>query len=93
MRNVRGVRAMIALALLVGVGACKDTNEPQGDPIDTPLEHVSDFSALGFHVGPFRVAADWNHGTPTPLRAKIAAAVSLLVWTGVVTAGRLIAYV
>ena len=38
MRNVRGVRAVIALALLVGVAASKDSNEPGGDPIDTPLE-------------------------------------------------------
>lgn len=38
MRNVRGVRAVIALALLLGIGACKDSNEPGGDPIDTPLQ-------------------------------------------------------
>jgi hypothetical protein len=54
---------------------------------------VAGLNALGFHLGPFRVSGDWDHGRPTPLRAKIAAAVSLAVWTGVVAAGRLIAYV
>ncbi|HEU4827859.1 MAG TPA: hypothetical protein VFT04_01560 [Gemmatimonadales bacterium] len=38
MRNVRGVRALVALALLLGAAACKDSNEPGGDPIDTPLD-------------------------------------------------------
>jgi hypothetical protein len=54
---------------------------------------VAGLNALGFHLGPVRVGADWNEGGPPPLRAKIAAAVSLAVWTGVVAAGRLIAYV
>jgi hypothetical protein len=39
MRYDRGVRAVIAFALLVGAAACKDSNEP-GDPIDTPLCEV-----------------------------------------------------
>jgi hypothetical protein len=34
----RGVRTALTVALLLGIGACKDSNEPQGDPIDTPLE-------------------------------------------------------
>lgn len=54
---------------------------------------IAGLNALGFHLGPFRVVGDWNHGGSTPRRAKIAAAVSLAVWTGVVAAGRLIAYV
>lgn len=54
---------------------------------------VAGLNALRFHAGPFRVAEDWDRGTPTPLSAKVAAAVSLTVWVAVVTAGRLIAYV
>ncbi|HEX6091283.1 MAG TPA: hypothetical protein VFZ13_14080 [Gemmatimonadales bacterium] len=38
MRIDRGVRATVGFALLLVAGACKDSNEPGGDPIDTPLE-------------------------------------------------------
>ena len=38
MRIERGIRGALAVALLFGVAACKDSNEPQGDPIDTPLQ-------------------------------------------------------
>jgi hypothetical protein len=58
------------------------------------LISVAGLNALRFHLGPFRVAGDWDHaGRPTPPAAKMAAVVSLTVWAGVVTAGRLIAYV
>lgn len=54
---------------------------------------VAGLNALRFHLGPFRTAENWDRGLPTPVPAKIAAAVSLTVWVGAVTAGRLIAYV
>ena len=54
---------------------------------------VAGVNALRFHLGPFRTASDWDRGVPTPVPAKIAAAVSLIVWVGAVTAGRLIAYI
>jgi hypothetical protein len=54
---------------------------------------VAGVNALRFHLGPFRTASDWDRGVPTPVPAKIAAAVSLIAWVGAVTAGRLIAYV
>lgn len=38
MMQVCGVRAAIAVALVIGVSACKDSNGPSGDPIDTPLQ-------------------------------------------------------
>ena len=54
---------------------------------------IAGLNALRFHLGPFRTANDWDRGVPTPVPAKVAAAVSLLVWVGAVAAGRLIAYV
>ena len=54
---------------------------------------VAGLNALRFHLGPFRGAVNWDREVPAPLSAKLAAAVSLVVWAGVVTAGRLIAYV
>ena len=37
--------------------------------------------------------AVWDVARPTPLGAKLAAIVSLVLWTGVIVGGRLIAYV
>ncbi|HKZ37128.1 MAG TPA: DUF6644 family protein [Chryseolinea sp.] len=44
-----------------------------------------------FHKYIFQSVADWNT-THTPAAAKAAAIISLLVWTSVITCGRLIAY-
>ena len=46
-----------------------------------------------FHRWTGRSMASWDVAQPTPLGAKLAAVVSLLLWAGVVTGGRLIAYV
>jgi hypothetical protein len=54
---------------------------------------IAGLNALRFHLGPFRAAEGWDRGLPTPLPARIAAVISLTVWAGAVTAGRLIAYV
>jgi hypothetical protein len=54
---------------------------------------VAGLNSLRFHLGPFRKAEDWDRGVPVPLSAKVAAVVSLGAWAGVITAGRLIAYV
>ena len=48
------------------------------------------FNALGFHLGVYRKAASWN--AAAPLLAKVHAAVSLGLWIGVISCGRLLAY-
>lgn len=46
-----------------------------------------------FHHWIARSLPSWDVGHPTPLGAKLAAVVSLVLWGGVVAGGRLIAYV
>jgi hypothetical protein len=46
-----------------------------------------------FHRWTARSMAAWDVARPTPLGAKLAAIVSLVLWAGVVAGGRLIAYV
>lgn len=48
-------------------------------------------NALAFHVGPWRTAVCWP--ARAPLRARLHAALSLLLWIGVIACGRLLAYV
>lgn len=49
-------------------------------------------NALLFHAGVFRSVAAWDQHTPTPRAAKFSAVLSLALWAGVITCGRLIAY-
>lgn len=49
-------------------------------------------NALVFHCRHGSAIASWSELQPTPGGAKISAVVSLLLWLGVITCGRLIAY-
>lgn len=49
-------------------------------------------NALLFHIGVYRNVTAWEIGIDAPIAAKIAALLSLLLWIGVITCGRLLAY-
>ena len=45
-----------------------------------------------FHAGVFRSVAQWDVEVMPPLAARVAAALSLLLWISVIACGRLLAY-
>ena len=49
--------------------------------------------ALAFHRLAYRNVSAWDVDAPTPISAKLAGALSLLLWTSVVAAGRFIGFV
>ena len=49
-------------------------------------------NAAVFHAGVFRGAAQWDVEAMPPLAARLAAALSLLLWLSVIACGRLLAY-
>jgi hypothetical protein len=49
-------------------------------------------NAALFHRGAFRSVGVWNRDVTAPATAKCAAVVSLLLWLGVISCGRLLAY-
>ena len=49
-------------------------------------------NAAIFHRWPFRAVGDWETEVPAPRAARLAGALSLLLWTGVISCGRLLAY-
>jgi hypothetical protein len=49
-------------------------------------------NAVAFHLGPYRNVAQWDSAAGTPAAAKVHAAASLFIWAGVITCGRLLAY-
>lgn len=53
---------------------------------------VAGINVLVFHKGIYRRVADWDLHILSPLSAKVSALVSAFVWTGVIVAGRFLAY-
>jgi hypothetical protein len=49
-------------------------------------------NAAVFHAGVFRGAAEWDVQRMPPPAARVAAALSLLLWIAVISCGRLLAY-
>lgn len=47
---------------------------------------------LIFHLTIYRTVNSWDVANVTPLRARTAAICSLVLWTGIIVAGRMIAY-
>ena len=41
-----------------------------------------------FHMGAYREAASWDKALPTPTGARVAGALSLILWIGVIVFGR-----
>lgn len=49
-------------------------------------------NALLFHLLPYRTVAAWDRERPAPPAARAGAALSILLWFGVIGCGRLLAY-
>ncbi|MQV21425.1 hypothetical protein GHK65_13980 [Sinorhizobium meliloti] len=45
-----------------------------------------------FHGGIYRSVDEWTDAAVAPIAARIGAAISLMAWTGIIFAGRLLAY-
>jgi len=49
-------------------------------------------NAFVFHSTVYRTATEWDRAPVAPLRARVAGSLSLVLWAGVVVAGRMQAY-
>jgi hypothetical protein len=49
-------------------------------------------NALAFHLLPYRRVGSWERDAPVPLLARAGALSSILLWLGVITCGRMLAY-
>ena len=49
-------------------------------------------NAIAFHTGPYQTVKDWDVGVRAPLVAQASVAASIVLWLGVITCGRLLAY-
>jgi hypothetical protein len=53
---------------------------------------LAGLNAMTFHLGTYRVVGQWDEAPRLPARARLAGALSLLLWFAVIVSGRLIAY-
>jgi hypothetical protein len=53
---------------------------------------LAGLNALAFHLLPYRSVAGWDREQPAPPLARAGAALSILLWLGVISCGRLLAY-
>ena len=53
---------------------------------------LAGLNPLIFHGSVFRKVGDWDLAKTAPLRARVAATCSLMLWAGIIVAGRMIAY-
>jgi hypothetical protein len=90
--------ARLSLLLVVPSGLLMFTahaTEMAGNPafrLKLMLIAAATLNAVIFHRGPFTSVKNWNQSVAIPASAKIAAVLSLLLWAGVITCGRLLAY-
>jgi hypothetical protein len=61
-------------------------------PIKLALLILAGLNAWIFQIGVYRSVDQWDNAAVPPLGAKLAGVVSLVLWVGIVMAGRLIAY-
>lgn len=90
--------ALAALTLIVPAGLAMFASQPlefAGNPVfvlKLGLIGLAGLNAGLFHLGIYRSVSRWDTETATPGIAKIQAVASILLWIGVITCGRLLAY-
>lgn len=90
--------ARLGFALVVPTGFMMFTahaTEFAGNPafrLKLILIGAAVLNASAFHRWPFKSVRRWNVAAATPAWARLAAALSLVLWTGAICCGRLLAY-
>lgn len=90
--------SMAALLLIVPTGTLMFASEAsdlignRAFVVKMLLLMLAGANAAAFHLGSFRGAEFWDQNLPSPTGAKLHAVASLLIWAGVISCGRMIAY-
>ncbi|MGC5172744.1 hypothetical protein ACLQ2Q_19075 [Microbacterium sp. DT81.1] len=86
----------LVVALVTGVALFSAQPTVVADSSAAPwklgLLLVAGVNVLVFHSGVYRRVGEWADAAVAPVAARAAATVSLTAWTGVIFAGRLLAY-
>ena len=84
--------AVVSGVLMFCSAAVKYAGMPQFQ-VKILLIVLAGINMIAFHFITYRSVQDWNVNTTTPASAKVAGALSLTLWIGVVTLGRWVGFV
>jgi hypothetical protein len=87
-----GFAIMFATGLLLSVAEAATNYYNLAFRIKLVLLVLVGLNPLIFHLSVYRKVASWDNAVITPRRARVAATCSLLLWAGIIVAGRMIAY-
>jgi hypothetical protein len=85
-----GLLAVSGAAMFTGIALA--VNSSVAAPWKLGLIVIAGVKIAVFHGGVYRTVQDWDLHARPPVRAQVAALVSASSWTGVIVAGRLLAY-
>lgn len=90
--------ALASLLLIVPAGLLLFSAHPEelarnpAFQLKLALLAAAGLNALAFHLVPWRSAGSWEREVPAPPAARLQALLSILLWIGVISCGRLLAY-
>lgn len=87
-----GLAVVVPSGLLLFSAHATETMANPAFQLKLALIAAAGLNVLWLHRGVLRAADAWIAGEAPPRRARVAAAASLLLWVGVITCGRLLAY-
>ena len=87
-----GFGLAVASGLLMSVGQAGEYITNPSFLIKMTLLVLAGLNMLAFHLLTWRTVSRWDVEAPPPLAARVAGALSLALWIGVVAAGRWIAF-
>jgi len=88
-----GFGVMFVTGLLLSIAEAATNYSNWAFRIKMILLLLVGLNPLIFHLTIFRRVNTWDVANVTPLRARLAAVASLVLWAGIIVFGRLIAYV
>jgi hypothetical protein len=87
-----GFAVMFVTGLLLSIAEAATNYYNLAFRVKVVLLVLVGLNPLIFHSSVFRKVESWDLAKTTPLRARVAAVCSLLLWSGIIVAGRMIAY-
>ena len=90
--SVGALVLIVPTGLLMFMAHAQDMISNRAFVLKLSLIFAAGINAVFFHLGPYRTVEQWNAGVATPRAAKLHAALSLMIWMGVIACGRLLAY-
>jgi hypothetical protein len=87
-----GFLVMVITGLLLFASEARDDYANNAFRLKLVLLLLVGINPLIFHTTIFRSVQSWDLAKVTPLRARVAAVLSLSLWAGIIVTGRLIAY-